>query len=389
MTEREFQNMFIFSPGFEAATLKIPTTNSSDSDENGNNTSNTRKQIIGFAKFRSRMEAMEAKDVLTGRKIDPEKGCVLKAEMAKKNLHTKRGPSSNNSSHHLNALNSIERVASPTGLPFNHLNILKPRFDPFNTNPCSPLPQEILSPTEFPYDTFADLESRPPFSSKKPNSRAPGFGMNLKLSDRSLPQMDSFLGGSLFSSGVDMNSFSKRLNGLSINTSMASSVNNTPSLLSPTYTPTPLPLNSTASVLRTANSNDQNPPCNTLYVGNLPMSTSEDELHKLFSSCIGFKRLCFRTKANSSPMCFVEFDDILCATQALNDLDGHPLSNSNNGGIRLSFSKNPLGVRQALPAKLSHSTMSKNPSMTSLFMHHHPTQGSLPVPGSVDTPVQM
>jgi hypothetical protein len=50
-----------------------------------------RKQIIGFAKFRSRSEALEARDVLQGRRVDIEKGAVLKAEMAKKNLHTKRG----------------------------------------------------------------------------------------------------------------------------------------------------------------------------------------------------------------------------------------------------------------------------------------------------------
>jgi hypothetical protein len=50
-----------------------------------------RKQIIGFAKFKSRNEALEARDVLQGRRVDIEKGAVLKAEMAKKNLHTKRG----------------------------------------------------------------------------------------------------------------------------------------------------------------------------------------------------------------------------------------------------------------------------------------------------------
>lgn len=50
-----------------------------------------RKQIIGFAKFRSRQEALEARDVLQGRRVDAEKGAFLKAEMAKKNLHTKRG----------------------------------------------------------------------------------------------------------------------------------------------------------------------------------------------------------------------------------------------------------------------------------------------------------
>jgi hypothetical protein len=162
--EREFQNMFTFSAGFEAATLKIPnkefityggavTGPSSGSMRPGTNGNYSqpysgsndpynlvtvnqggvvvdggrdgtmaswpasvpgmvqddgpghfipggvggvqsmppRKQIIGFAKFRSRLEALEARDVLQGRRVDIEKGAVLKAEMAKKNLHTKRG----------------------------------------------------------------------------------------------------------------------------------------------------------------------------------------------------------------------------------------------------------------------------------------------------------
>lgn len=93
-----------------------------------------------------------------------------------------------------------------------------------------------------------------------------------------------------------------------------------------------------------ANPADQNPPCNTLYVGNLPIDTSEDELKAIFSKQRGYKRLCFRTKHNG-PMCFVEFEDVTFATKALNELYGHPLHNSIKGGIRLSFSKNPLGVR--------------------------------------------
>ncbi|KAF9554648.1 cell cycle RNA binding protein whi3, partial [Lunasporangiospora selenospora] len=94
------------------------------------------------------------------------------------------------------------------------------------------------------------------------------------------------------------------------------------------------------------NPGDQNPPCNTLYVGNLPMNTSEDELRTLFSRCVGYRRLCFRTKSNG-PMCFVEFENVECATVAMNELHGSPLSNSIKGGIRLSFSKNPLGVRSS------------------------------------------
>jgi hypothetical protein len=50
---------------------------------------------------------------------------------------------------------------------------------------------------------------------------------------------------------------------------------------------------------------DQNPPCNTLYVGNLPMDASEEELRQMFSQCAGYKRLCFKNKSNG-PMCFVE-----------------------------------------------------------------------------------
>ncbi|ETS85013.1 hypothetical protein PFICI_03038 [Pestalotiopsis fici W106-1] len=89
---------------------------------------------------------------------------------------------------------------------------------------------------------------------------------------------------------------------------------------------------------------DQNPPCNTLYVGNLPIDTSEEELKAMFSKQRGYKRLCFRTKQNG-PMCFVEFEDISFATKALHELYGQLLHNSVKGGIRLSFSKNPLGVR--------------------------------------------
>ncbi|KAJ3026837.1 UNVERIFIED_CONTAM: hypothetical protein HDU68_004975 [Siphonaria sp. JEL0065] len=89
---------------------------------------------------------------------------------------------------------------------------------------------------------------------------------------------------------------------------------------------------------------DQNPPCNTLYVGNLPTNTCEAELRELFSRCLGYRRMSFRMRVNG-PMVFVEFDSIPYAQQALNDLHGTLLSNSIKGGIRLSFSKNPLGVR--------------------------------------------
>ena len=104
--------------------------------------------------------------------------------------------------------------------------------------------------------------------------------------------------------------------------------------------------------LPAANPNDLNPPCNTLYVGNLPPDTSEEELKALFSKQRGYKRLCFRNKQNG-PMCFVEFDEVAMASKALNELYGYKLSNSVKTGIRLSFSKNPLGVRSGQPGSMS------------------------------------
>jgi RNA recognition motif-containing protein len=100
---------------------------------------------------------------------------------------------------------------------------------------------------------------------------------------------------------------------------------------------------------------DQNPPCNTLYVGNLPIDTSEEELKAMFSKQRGYKRLCFRTKQNG-PMCFVEFEDISFATKTLHELYGQVLHNSTKGGIRLSFSKNPLGVRSGQPPSQASQT---------------------------------
>jgi len=93
-----------------------------------------------------------------------------------------------------------------------------------------------------------------------------------------------------------------------------------------------------------ANPADQHPPCNTLYIGNLPQNVAEDELKAIFSKQRGYKRIMLRHRHNG-PVCFCEFEDIPAATKALHELYGYPLHNSTKGGVRLSFSKNPLGVR--------------------------------------------
>lgn len=135
-------------------------------------------------------------------------------------------------------------------------------------------------------------------------------------------------------------------------------------------------------VLPPANPADQNPPCNTLYVGNLPPDTSEEELKELFSSRRGYKRLLYRTKANG-PMCFVEFEDVSFATRALEELYGFGLSNSVKGGIRLSFSKNPLGVRSQANSSggaNSNTGSGNNGSNSSSQSHSHARIGSQQMP---------
>ncbi|KAG9287280.1 hypothetical protein G9A89_008910 [Geosiphon pyriformis] len=379
MQEREFQNMFIFSPGFEAATLKVPHKDSSaeDSDEainsggsaNGNGV-NARKQIIGFAKFRSRIEALEARDILSGRKVDAEKGSVLKAEMAKKNLHTKRGLSNEQNISAYPLITPTKRFPTPS-------NINTSNYEPYLYG-APPLPSDLLSPQDYGYE-FSDVSAytpttpttpvfpdQSPFPTATRGSFDPSNGAAIVGGMVGAPR--GLVNGRYTKSFLDneeLNYFPKtnpveilpntlstkvsNTNGFSSAILLNDDLNNrmgtlsmNPPILVPQMAPTgpSLPM----QPFRPPNPADQNPPCNTLYVGNLPMNTNEEELKEMFSKCPGYKRMCFRTKQNG-PMCFVEFEDVQYATQAMTELYGNPLSNSVKGGIRLSFSKNPLGVR--------------------------------------------
>ncbi|KAF7891398.1 uncharacterized protein EAF02_001723 [Botrytis sinoallii] len=89
---------------------------------------------------------------------------------------------------------------------------------------------------------------------------------------------------------------------------------------------------------------EQNPPCSTLFVGNLPRDTSEEELMAMFSKQKGFGRLYFTSGPNPL-MCFVEFEDVSFATKCIQDFNGMSLQNSTKGNIRLRFSRIPVHVR--------------------------------------------
>ncbi|KAI8354080.1 hypothetical protein BD560DRAFT_408066 [Blakeslea trispora] len=393
MGEREFQNMFTFCQGFEAASLKW---HCKDQEDDGIPSNGGKKQMIGFARFRTRLEALEAIDILSGKKIDQDKGTVLKAEMAKKNLHIKRGSATQTTSTSSSTTTSTTAItglpvstASPTAtastgiIPSDSSSSLKNMhqrgYDSF-----SPLPSDLLSPQDYKNDIFIDSIISPTSSFNDSlfgmrsqsidhdlgfvSSRPFGLGHSLEqppqpqrpqqhhhsIQSHPLPQQhpsqplqnrlpklmnedetDAYHYLSKSSPVPNDNRFDSMLEQDVMRLGSLSLLTNNLDLRSPSIS---------SPIQRLPNPADQNPPCNTLYVGNLPPNTSEEELRQIFSVCKGYRRMCFRTKPQG-PMCFVEFEDIVFASQALNELQGHNLTNSIKGGIRLSYSKNPLFIK--------------------------------------------
>eukprot|EP00249_Psilotum_nudum_P007051 c20272_g1_i1 orf=522-1514(+) len=88
-----------------------------------------------------------------------------------------------------------------------------------------------------------------------------------------------------------------------------------------------------------------NPPCNTLFIGNLGEATTEAELRGIFSSRPGFRQMKVLRQGKST-VCFIEFLDVNNAMAVHNSLQGALLSSSDRGGIRIQYSKNPFGKKK-------------------------------------------
>lgn len=501
MQEREFQNMFTFSPGFEAATLKIPNKELTSYGGPGGHpvrsqtidpftgasaptpidsrdapwqledqfagvnaaagsAAHQRKQIIGFAKFRTREQAVAARDVLQGKRVDVDKGAVLKAEMAKKNLHTKRGnapaiPIIGGVPGVIHSMVPSETVVQP--LPQNGPSMdINGKKEKEYTLSGWAAPSQTLS------DYACEEEEREKRQrdagvisamglasvqrgarvraeehdrerrKEKEKQRAAAFDAFHSVASRSAVDGSMFspttLGGSasLLSSDTNMppSSLADIPEAQDKHTSAVASDILPTRALSPTsrtrqntsffqpssHTPTGHSLNAHMGIgsvdkeliaavnnlaVSTTNgatspqlsspesggsatsatkaSVDQNPPINTLYVGNLPATHPppgfpqdhlEEALRELFSSQPGYRRLCFKMK-NNGPMCFAEFEDVAFATRALNDLYGNTLNGLiKGGGIRLSYSKNPLGVRTPTSAGSTGSVLQQQQQQT-------------------------
>lgn len=324
---------------------------------------------------------------MNGKRVDVEKGSILKAEMAKKNLHIKRNsiiPFATTSTT-INSNNLIptavflpEPSSSPMSIMPRSLGQPQQQTDLFSTSQSSatgvgyesfsPLPSDLLSPGDYKDDPFLNeplmtTHNAPSLGDSLCSIRSKSFdGRNGIPSSRDNNNNDmahpfNFFSKSFNSSELDTDPFSYLSKSTPApNHDFAFSMNgffdggedllsiNRKNSLQPSPNIERSASISAGSFRATNNPADQNPPCNTLYVGNLPPATSEDELRFLFSPCEGYKRMCFRQKPQG-PMCFIEFDDVVFATQAMSQHQGHELSNSVKGGIRLSFSKNPLFIK--------------------------------------------
>ncbi|KAJ9068465.1 hypothetical protein DSO57_1028387 [Entomophthora muscae] len=357
-TEREFQNMFLFATGFEAAMLKMP-----ESQQEPSLALEKQQALMGFAKFKTRQEAIAAQQLLNGKLVDQERVSVLKVELAKKNLHIKRAAQRLGDSE--DQAHVFETKEAESDLE-KSWEIFVDDLVSTEASPEEPELPWLVTPAKAP----ADFQRAFCIT---PSKVAPGF-----QTDRAKKSFDDLLKyptdttfDSSYDSGYEQSRFFSPFSTMPSSNAMFSEKMqltnhltqlNLSSPVSSTFPSAFRPSSNSFSDRRaipqsaTAMPNgDHNPPCNTLYVGNLPPKTNEEELRQLFSLCAGYKRLCVRYKAGvnsnskAGPMCFVEFESEDDAADAMHEKNGTHLSNSDKGGIRLSFSKNPLGVRRQPP----------------------------------------
>eukprot|EP00271_Cylindrocystis_brebissonii_P011510 TRINITY_DN29350_c0_g1_i1.p1 TRINITY_DN29350_c0_g1~~TRINITY_DN29350_c0_g1_i1.p1 ORF type:complete len:398 (+),score=66.41 TRINITY_DN29350_c0_g1_i1:137-1195(+) len=88
-----------------------------------------------------------------------------------------------------------------------------------------------------------------------------------------------------------------------------------------------------------------NPPCNTLFIGNLGENTSEAELRGLFAGHRGYRQMKVLPQGKTK-VCFVEMQDIPTAQAVHAAMQGLMLTTSDRGAIRVQFSKNPFGRKR-------------------------------------------
>ncbi|KAE9584483.1 putative RNA recognition motif domain-containing protein [Lupinus albus] len=114
--------------------------------------------------------------------------------------------------------------------------------------------------------------------------------------------------------------------------------------VAPVPMPLPAPIAAPSSYVQVQNTKD-NPPCNTLFIGNLGENINEEEVRGLFSVQPGFKQMKILRQERHT-VCFIEFEDVNSATNVHHTLQGAVIPSSGSVGMRIQYSKNPFGRRK-------------------------------------------
>ncbi|KAL4584521.1 hypothetical protein LXL04_009124 [Taraxacum kok-saghyz] len=99
--------------------------------------------------------------------------------------------------------------------------------------------------------------------------------------------------------------------------------------------PPPAPVPAPSSYMPVQNTKD-NPPCNTLFIGNLGENINEEELRGLFSVQPGFKQMKVLRQERHT-VCFIEFEDVNSATNVHHMLQGAVIPSSASVGMRIQY----------------------------------------------------
>ncbi|KAL8458825.1 hypothetical protein ACS0TY_035526 [Phlomoides rotata] len=112
----------------------------------------------------------------------------------------------------------------------------------------------------------------------------------------------------------------------------------------PVQMPPPTPVPAPSSYVPIQNNKD-NPPCNTLFIGNLGEHINEEELRGIFTHQPGFKQMKV-IRQERHTVCFIEFEDVNSASNVHHSLQGAVIPSSGSVGMRIQYSKNPFGKRK-------------------------------------------
>ncbi|KAF7135733.1 hypothetical protein RHSIM_Rhsim08G0246900 [Rhododendron simsii] len=102
----------------------------------------------------------------------------------------------------------------------------------------------------------------------------------------------------------------------------------------------PAPVAAPSSYVPVQNIKD-NPPCNTLFIGNLGENVNEDELRGLFIMQPGFKQMKVLRQERHT-VCFIEFEDVNSATNVHHALQGAVIPSSSSIGMRIQYPSHSL-----------------------------------------------